>query len=225
MSNQNKYGINSLSDALAIKLQSLRTEGNIDDERPLFRLDYKDEGKKAPFQYDIVTSKVHRPGCKALREGSEYTLYALWNIVDKERIIACKRCRPELNEKDSKMKKDVTSDIVYGFISILDQFGSVLAERGKEYRNSKHGKQVAKTVNNILSELNAQQKEGVSLAMSSISNLLELVQGYNSSFNGNGTSNNGKAAPERKSKKEHGRTKHATENKKRLSKNKKRKNA
>ncbi|GJQ23941.1 MAG: hypothetical protein HBSAPP01_17310 [Candidatus Brocadia sapporoensis] len=196
MGKQYKWDINDIGDALALKIQTLRKKGKIDDEQPLFRLEYRKEAKKAPFQFDVATAIVHKTGCTAIPDSSEYTLYAMWKL--RERVLACEKCRPDLIKKETTMKKDVISDIVYGFLSILEQFGSVLVERGKEYRNSKQGKQVAKTVDNILSELDIRQKKGVKFAMSSLNSLLEIVQEYNDSFNGNGTSNDREVKRNRK---------------------------
>lgn len=196
MNRQRKLGFSEIGDAIAVKLQALRTEGKIDNEQPLLKLDYRDEGAKAPFQYDVATATVHRTGCSAIPDASQYAIYAMWELSEKESGLACRKCRPELR-KNSDMKKDITSDIMYGFLSILDQFGSVLAERGKEYRNSIGGKQVSKSIDNILSELDNQQREGIKFALSSVDSLLKLVHGYNSALQGNGANNGRKVSRKR----------------------------
>ena len=193
MNRQRKWGFTAIGDAIAVKLQTLRAEGKIKDEQPLLKLDYRDQGAKAPFQYDVANATVHRTECSAIPDSSQYALYAMWELKESDRKFACRKCRPELI-KNNGMKKDITSDIMYGFLSILDQFGSVLAERGKEYRNSRHGKQVSNTIDTILSELDNQQRDGIKFALSSIDSLLRLIHEYNNTFKENGANNGRKVS-------------------------------
>lgn len=181
----------AIGDEIAIKIQSLRTEGKVDDERPLLRLDYRDEAADAPFQFDIANAKLHRTDCPGIPTGSKTALYAVWNLKADDNKLACKRCRP-LKLKGCGMKKDFTKDIMYGFLSIIDQFGSVLIERGREYRSSKHGKEVAKTVEGIFEGLDKTQKDALSATLQSLDGLLKIVRDYNAGVGGLNAKSNGK---------------------------------
>lgn len=182
-----------IGDAIALRLQSLRVEGEAGGERPLLRLDYREQAAVAPFQFDIACSKLHRTECPDIPPGSRTALYGVWEVNDDDLKLACGICRPQ-PVKDDEMKKNSSTDMMYGFLSILDQFGSVLVERGKEYRNSEHGKEVAKTVEGILSGLDNAQKEAISSTIASLDGLLRAIQSYNAGFtssNGNGGNGNG----------------------------------
>ena len=128
-----------VGDSLALELQRLRQEGKIDEEPALLRIDYSKESARAPFHFDIAKGKLHRNGCPAIPWDSKSALYGLWDPGTEPVEIACEKCRPT-RVKVNTMAKNVASDIVFGLLSILDQFGSVLSERGKEYRDSDRGR-------------------------------------------------------------------------------------
>jgi len=185
-----------IGDAIALKLQSLRIDGKADDEQPLLRLDYRKQAAGAPFQFDIANSKLHRTECSEIPSGSRTALYGVWEVNDEDLKLACERCRPQ-PVKDDEMGGGNSTDIMYGFLSILDQFGSVLMERGKEYRNSEHGKEVAKTVEGIFSGLDNAQKEALNSTLTSLDGLIKVIRKYNAGLpgetgrpngNGNGAS-------------------------------------
>ncbi len=183
-----------IGDAIALRLQSLRVDGKADEDRPLLRLDYREEASAAPFQFDIACSKLHRTECPDIPPGSRTALYGVWEVNDDDLKLACARCRPR-PVKDDEMKKNSSTDMMYGFLSILDQFGSVLVERGREYRNSEHGKEVAKTVEGILSGLDNAQKDAISSTIASLDGLLRVIQDYNAGFTAsNGDNGNGNGA-------------------------------
>lgn len=182
-----------IGDDIALRLQSLRVGGKADDEQPLLRLDYREQAAGAPFQFDIACSKLHRTECPDIPSGSRTALYGVWEVNDDDLKLACGRCRPQ-RVKDDEMKKNSSTDMMYGFLSILDQFGSVLVERGREYRSSEHGKEVAKTVEGILSGLDNAQKDAISSTIASLDGLLRVIQDYNAGLaasNGNGGNGNG----------------------------------
>ena len=166
-----------IGDTIALKLQTLRQEGKIDDEQPLIRIDYRKEASQAPFQFDIKNAKLHRTMCTSIPRGAQPTLYAVWRPDAKDLELACEKCRPVPIEEE-RMKKDVVSDIVFGLLSVMDQFGSVLTERGREYRNSKRGRQIAKTVEVLFSRLDQKQREALNVTISSLDDLSEIIHGY-----------------------------------------------
>ena len=166
-----------IGDTIALKLQTLRQEGKIDDEQPLLRIDYRKEAAQAPFQFDIKNAKLHRTMCTSIPQGAQRTLYAVWRLGAKDLELACEKCRPAPIEEEH-MKKDVLSDVVFGLLSVVDQFGSVLTERGKEYRNSKRGQRVSKTVEVLSSGLDQKQREALNVTISSLEDLLKIIHGY-----------------------------------------------
>ena len=93
------------------------------------------------------------------------------------------------------MEKNVASDLLFGFLSIVDQFGSVLCERGKEYRDSERGHQVETTIENLFSELDQTERETLDFMLSSLDGLLKVIDGYNQNLQDqtNGKSENGRS--------------------------------
>jgi hypothetical protein len=83
------------------------------------------------------------------------------------------------------MDKTTTSDLLFGFLSIIDQFSSVLSERGSEYRQSEKGKQMEATFDKVLHELDIQQKQSIDLLISSLDGLINVLRDYN--HNGEGS--------------------------------------
>ncbi len=191
-----------LGDSIAIMIQELRSRGRIDDSQPLLRIDYRKEAATAPFQFDMANARLHRTSCCAIPRGSKSALYAVWTPAPEDMELACKRCRPVMpvegeedemaNGKDGGREREFATDIIFGFLSIIDQFGSVLTERGREYRSSERGKEVVKAFENLYSELTRKQKEALDITVSSLDVLVGAVRRYNEGFGTNGT--NGRSA-------------------------------
>jgi hypothetical protein len=169
--------------------------GKVDDEQPLLRIDYRKEAARAPFQFDIASGKLHRSACTAIPKDSRSAVYAVWKPTKEDIKLACKRCRPA-PDGDEKVNKDLSSDVLMGFLSILDQFGSVLTERGKEYRHSGQGKAVEKTIRAILSGLDQKEQEVLDGLLFSMDLLLKVVQGCSENIRHNGHSPNGRKRAE-----------------------------
>jgi hypothetical protein len=162
-------------DRLALELQDLFQRGVIDAEQPLLRIDNRFEAARAPFRLDPVHGKLHRTGCPAIPATSSAALYAVWDPGSEAVFLACRKCRPSAVET-AKMKQDTSFDILYGLLSIVDQFGSVLTERGKEYRKSSRGRQLSKGLRKLMSELNGTESEAVRLAAASLDGLVRVVR-------------------------------------------------
>ena len=81
------------------------------------------------------------------------------------------------------MSDDRGSDFVYGLVSILDQFGSVLRERGREYRHSSRGRQLTRDLDQLLSTLDQTQREALKLTLSSIDSLIQAIAQINDRLN------------------------------------------
>ena len=95
----------------------------------------------------------------------------------------------EKKDKDSK-----PLDVVFGFLSFIDQFGSVIIERGREYRSSERGKQISKSVDRMITELNHQQKEVLDVVLSSFDGLLKTINGLTEEIAPDNNGKNGKKA-------------------------------
>jgi hypothetical protein len=184
-----------LGDLLALKLQQLHSENTLRGNQPLFRIDYRTEAAQAPFQFDAVGSKLHRTGCRAIPAGSESALFGIWRIRAEDRQYICRRCRPAA-APEATMDKNFGSDVLYGVLSILDQFGSVLRERGREYRNSDEGRQVANNVSGLYASLGEREKEALDLLLSSLDGVLKTVQEFDHTLGGtNGTNTSNGSGP------------------------------
>lgn len=170
-----------LIDRIALQIQRLHSSKEVYDTQPLFRIDYRKESAQAPFQFDVVESVLHRSSCTAIPIRSRSALYGLWEIHSDDEKYACEHCTPE--PRINTMEKTTTTDLFYGILSILDQFSSVLGERGKEYRNSEKGKQTEATVDRVLHEFDIQQKRSVDFLLGSLDELIHLLRDTNTNGN------------------------------------------
>ena len=98
---------------------------------------------------------------------------------------------------DKKEDPEYPTDLLYGFLSVLDQFGGVLRERGQEYRNSPVGKVLGEQIGAMYRGINEREKNVLDVILTSIdglaSTLRTLDAGLNAT-NGAGPSKNGTAA-------------------------------
>jgi hypothetical protein len=138
MNNLDQATLDDLADTLALRIQDLRTQGLLKETETLLNLDYTSQAAQAPFLFDMARGILHRNHCTAIPPGSGSTLYAVWELTDGDKELACAICRPESGEQ-SQLDTEGTSDILFGIVSFLDQFSAVLRERGKEYRNANTG--------------------------------------------------------------------------------------
>jgi hypothetical protein len=178
-----------LVDRIALELQRLRSANRIDDH-PLLRVDNRKESAEAPYQFDIVKSVLHRTHCTAIPKRSRTALYALWDVQPDDLKYACDRCRPVISETP-RNGADAT-DLLYGFLAIIDQFGAILSERGKEFRASERGRQMEQTVSRVIDELDQQQQQSTQILATSIDGLIRVLQDIGG--NGNAPANGASAA-------------------------------
>jgi hypothetical protein len=92
------------------------------------------------------------------------------------------------------MRQDSSLDIIYGFLSIVDQFGSVLTERGREYRNSRRGRRLAKDLSGMFSALDQTQQDALQLTLASLDGLVKAIEQANRSLAPPGPVNNGRSS-------------------------------
>lgn len=184
----------SIGDLLALKLQQLHSEKKLKGDQALFRVDYRKEAAKAPFQFDTARSRLHRTGCRAIPASSKTAVFGLWRMHPEERHLACPKCRPS-PERDTTMDQKFTSDLIYGVLSILDQFGNVLRERGREYRSSKNGTEAELSVEDFYQNLGEREKEVLDVVLSSLDGALKTLHDLDRNLGGsngkNGNSSDG----------------------------------
>jgi len=126
-------------DLFAVTVQEFHREGKLAAGQALLKIDYRERAQDAPFQLDVAVGRVHRRGCPAIPKQSASTLYGLWQLGRADRQLACTRCKPVAMDEQPK-DRELVSDLLYGFLSIVAQFGGVLRERGQEYRTSATGR-------------------------------------------------------------------------------------
>ena len=127
-----------LLDQAALAVQDLRSRGRLGGPDFLLRIDNRAEAAEAPFQFDAANGIVHRRGCGAVPAGARSALYGFWKIGPDDQQLACKRCRPVPDDHQEVEETDRT-DLLYGLISVVDQFAGVLKERGKDYQRTSTG--------------------------------------------------------------------------------------
>lgn len=166
-------GDDALIDLVARSLQSLR--GRADADRPLLRIDNLDDAAQAPYQFDAASGRLHRRGCRAIPARSGQALYGVWRIGPEERKLACTRCKPAPMDKEPDKRND-TADMLFGLISLIDQFGSVLRERGQEYRKSEDGRVLSDRFEGIFERLDQREQDFLSTLLNSMDGLIRTVR-------------------------------------------------
>lgn len=185
-----------LGDVIALKIQELRRHQR--EPRPLLRIDNRAEAAEAPFQYDTVNARLHRRGCRAIPNSSRTALYGLWRIPAHVRAYECATCRPRDggDEDEEPMNRDGMTDYVFGVLSVLDQFGSVIRERGREFRNSEEGRQLKAGLDGFYRGLEERERATLQVVLDSLDGLLTTVADIDRSLDG-GQRRNGHGEPGR----------------------------
>ena len=171
-----------LTDSVAVKLQQWHTEGKLKGTQPLLRIDNQKAAAEAPFQFDAVTGQLHRSGCRSIPKRSRSALYAVWRIRNEEQQLVCSRCKPVPTE-DSTEDRGFASDLLFGLLSVIDQFSGVLRERGLEYRNSSDGQRLAGQLEGFYRDLGEREKKMVQAALVSIDGLAKTIRDLDASIN------------------------------------------
>lgn len=177
-----------LGDLIALKIQELH--GGEDERRPLLRIDNRADAANAPFQFDTVTARVHRRGCRDIPAGSRTALYGLWRIPPHARLQTCRTCRPTIDGQDDVVEengdgtREGTTDYVFGVLSVLEQFGSVIRERGREFRESEQGRQLRAGLDGLYRSLEERERTTLSVVLRSLDGLLATIADIDSSLDG-----------------------------------------
>jgi hypothetical protein len=164
-----------IGDRIALALQALRQKAGVDVRRPLLRIDYRREAAAAPFRFDMIGGKLHRRGCTAISRSAHTALYSIWEARPELPAVACEECRPA-PEEAVDMRQDASFDIIYGLLSVVDQFGSVLRERGREFRKSSRGRRVAQDLRQVFAALDETQQQALQLSITSLDSLAKAIQ-------------------------------------------------
>ena len=187
----------SLGDRVALEIQELHRRGKVRDTQPLLRIDQRKESAEAPFQFDAARGILHRNGCRAIPRSSKSALYGVWEFRANEPHLACPRCKPAPTKKKRAARTlDVpASDLVYGVLSILDQFGGVLRERGREYRRSQNGDQLRSGVRDLYEMIGTGERDVLQVIAAALDGLSSVVNDLQRNLAGtNGHSGNGRPA-------------------------------
>jgi hypothetical protein len=211
MSEDTHSGELPIGDVIALKIQELYRDKKIDDTQALLKIDNRDQTEQAPFQFDMAGGMLHRRGCKAIPKAARSALYGLWQVPEVRRGFGCPRCNPlGMKPKRAQATTPVkgraqagngrgqdaqpqpqqgllegeAADILYGAMSIVMQFRSVLRERGREYRNGLLGQQVGAELEGIYAQLTEPSKGVVDVALSALDDLTRKVRDLDSSMAG-----------------------------------------
>ena len=188
----------TIGDILALKLQELRQ--GPDDVRPLLRIDNRARAAAAPFQFDTVAACLHVKGCRAIPSSSRTAMYGLWRLPPQALDYVCPVCHPQA-DGTSDMPEEGASDYIYGLISVLDQFGSAIRERGREYRESQEGRQLKDGLDGVYRSLEDQERATLQVVLSSLDSFLSTLTDMHRSLDSDpvdddgGSNGDGHAAP------------------------------
>lgn len=163
-------------DVVAQAIQALR------QERPLLRIDNLADAEAAPYQFDAANGRLHRRGCRSIPARSRQALYGVWRIGPEERKLACHRCRPEPMDKEPEKGSDA-ADMLFGLISLIDQFGSVLRERGQEYRRSEDGRRLGQRFDSVFRGMDRREQDFLSTLLNSMDGLIKSVRDLDDRLN------------------------------------------
>lgn len=90
----------------------------------------------------------------------------------------------EAKSAGSRPQDDHTVDLLYGFLSIVTQFGGVLRERGQEYRRSRAGAVVGARFEKIYAEVNEGERRVLDVLTSSLDTLAVVLRDIEGGING-----------------------------------------
>jgi hypothetical protein len=163
--------------------------------QPLLRIDNREQAKRAPFQLDAATGRLHRRGCRSIPKGSRSALYGIWRIGKNDQPLACPRCKPMPKTDDKTEDPEYPTDLLYGVLSVVNQFGGVLRERGQEYRTSRVGKLLGEQIENMYSGINERERNILDVVLTSLDELASTIRNLDADLHGpNGSSANGNGA-------------------------------
>jgi hypothetical protein len=180
-------GSTDLGDLVALKIQEWHAAAKLEGDQPLLRIDNREEVEEAPFQFDAASGRLHRRGCHALAAPSRRPVYGVWQVGLHEWTLACARCKP-VAENDDAQDRSAAADLLFGFVSIVAQFGGVLRERGREYRQSSPGRVLNQQIETLYQGLGRRERDIVDTVLVSLDGLVTRIRDIDRGLNGmNGT--------------------------------------
>ena len=162
-------------DWAALSLQRLRPRDPGRAARPLLRIDNRAEAVSAPFQFDVVSGTLHRNGCRAIPASARTALYALWRIGPEEQQRACPWCRPVPTEQHQDVPAERTA-LLFGLVSVIDQFAGVLKERGRDFQRSPAGQQLSVQLDQLYRTLGQREKALLDTVLTTLDQLVERLR-------------------------------------------------
>lgn len=73
----------------------------------------------------------------------------------------------------------VASDVLYGLVSIVDQFGGVLRERGREFRCTREGRQLRSALEDLYENFGTREKDLLAFLASALDDMVNTVRDVN----------------------------------------------
>ena len=184
-----------VADIVGLRIQELHTNGLLRGPQPLLRIDNREQAKRAPFQLDAATGRLHRIGCRSIPKGSRSALYGIWRIGKNDQLLACPRCKPMPKADEKREDSEYPTDLLYGLLSVVNQFGGVLRERGREYRTSRVGKLLGERIENMYRGINERERNILDVVLTSVDELASTIRNLDADLHGpNGSSTNGNGA-------------------------------
>lgn len=162
-------------DWAALSLQRLRSHDPARAARPLLRIDNRAEAMSAPFQFDVVGGTLHRTGCRAIPASARTALYALWRIGPEEQQRACPWCRPVPSEQHQDVPAERAA-LLFGLVSVIDQFAGVLKERGRDFQRSPGGQQLSAQLDQLYRTLGQREKALLDTVLTTLDQLVERLR-------------------------------------------------
>ncbi len=109
--------------------------------------------------------------------------------------------RPEAKQGEAKAaggrpQDDHAVDVLYGVLSIVSQFGSVLRERGQEYRKSGAGAALGGRIEKIYAEVNESERSVLDVLTTSLGTLAAALREIEGGLNGEQTRGAGSRSAE-----------------------------
>ena len=93
----------------------------------------------------------------------------------------------EAKANGSRPQDDQAVDMLYGVLSIVSQFGSVLRERGQEYRKSGAGAALGGRIEKIYAEVNESERSVLDVLTTSLGTLAAALREIEGGLNGEQT--------------------------------------
>lgn len=85
---------------------------------------------------------------------------------------------------DKTEDPEYPTDLLYGLLSVVNQFGGVLRERGQEYRKSGVGKLLGAQIENIYRAVNERERNVLDVVLTSLDELASTIRNLDADLNG-----------------------------------------